>query len=350
MKVGVVQLPGLFGDRDMLYALLGELHVRARLFPHKSTSFSGADAVIIPGGASFGDHLRAGAIARVTPVIRAIKEFATSGGPVMGIGNGFQVLCEAGLLPGALLENNTQEHIYSKQLLNVDDCTQNFSQRALGEEVELPISHRFGRYWIDNDGLNSLRANNQIMFRYKKNPNGSVADIAGIRNRDSNVFGMMPHPEAAVENGVHFSTIGARILRAFLKQPRVEPQKPSLPPELQEELEALLLGKATQFELESIHAYFPRQELLLSINGEKTLANSEPNTAMGEFLHKFHLHASDQHPNSIATTSASNYFVVNAAPEVAVMVVGKRQKIALVRLIKSLEELSSQVSLTISKD
>ncbi|WP_309397640.1 phosphoribosylformylglycinamidine synthase subunit PurQ [Cerasicoccus maritimus] len=344
MKVGIVQLPGASGDRDMLHALISHLHVRARLFSHKCSSFAGADAVIIPGGASFGDYLRAGAIAKSTPIIKAVKEFAANGGPVLGIGNGFQVLCEASLLPGAFTENNSREHHYGNQTLTVEDSTKNFNKNRLGDNISLPVSHRFGRYWVDDKKLDSMQSNNQIMFRYVNNPNGSVGDIAAIRNAEQNVFGMMPHPEAAVEESVHNTTIGARILSAFLKQPRVEPQRPQLDPAVQGEVEKMLIHCASEMTLDSIHAYLPQQELLLSINGQRTMQSSEPDEGIGAYLHKLYAQSSGENPQSMATTMAEHYVVTDVGPKLSLMTVSTRKKVALVRLMKEVETLNGNLS------
>ncbi|WP_309384613.1 phosphoribosylformylglycinamidine synthase subunit PurQ [Cerasicoccus frondis] len=338
MKVAVLQLPGTTGDRDLYYALVGELHVRARLFNRWTKSFSGADALIIPGGASFGDHLRAGALAKLTPAVQAVKEFAAGGGPVLGIGNGFQVLCEAGLLPGALMENNSGEYRCGAQSLLVDDSTQNFNKRRLGEDVSLPIGHRYGRYWIDNHGLNSLKDKQQIIFRYENNPNGSVADIAGIRNVDENVFGMMPHPEAAVEQSIHMNITGAKILRAFLKQPRVEPKKPALEGELKEKVEALLLEGATSLSVDRIYAYIPNYNVMLTVNGTRKIDYHDTEGDVGKYMKKFIANENADPVSDIATSFAEHVVISSSKPKVTLLTVGNRQKTALARLRFSIEK------------
>ncbi|MEO0795436.1 MAG: phosphoribosylformylglycinamidine synthase subunit PurQ [Verrucomicrobiota bacterium] len=224
MKIAIIQFPGSNCDRDAYYALAGIFNQPTRLFWHKRGSLSGAEAVVIPGGFSYGDYLRTGAIARFSPVMPAVVEFANNGGPVIGICNGFQILCEAGLLPGALVRNEGLEFICDTTTLDVVDSMDYFNQQSLGETLDIPIAHGEGNYRIDNEGLAELQANNQILFRYRNNPNGSVDDIAGIRNIDGNVFGMMPHPERAVEE-IHPSRDGIGIIKAFLKSQMARQQK-----------------------------------------------------------------------------------------------------------------------------
>lgn len=349
MKVGVVQLPGTTGDRDLLHALIGELHVRARLFPHKSKSFAGADAIIIPGGSSFGDHLRAGAVAKSTPIFQAVKDFAASGGPILGIGNGFQVLCEAKLLPGAFTENASRMHHCNYESLIVEDSTKNFSIRRLGETIELPVSHRFGRYWVDDRDLDSLQTNKQIMLRYANNPNGSVGNIAAIRNRDENVFGMMPHPEAAVEHGIHRSTIGARVLGAFLKQPKVEPKTPALNPDAQAQIEELLINCASSMPMDKIYAYLPSHKMLLSVNGARTVNETDPSNGVGEYLHKLHTQSAKEQTSNMATTLGNHYVVTETGPNLSVMSVAYRNKVALARLIKEVGGLNEKLDAILGK-
>lgn len=216
MKIAIIQFPGSNCDRDAYYALAGVFNQPTRLFWHKRPSLAGAECVVLPGGFSYGDYLRCGAIARFSPVMKAVVEFAQNGGPVIGICNGFQILCEAGLLPGALVRNEGMEFICETSKLKVEDSMDYFNQSSLGETIDIPIAHGEGNYRIDDDGLAELQANNQILFRYANNPNGSKADIAGIRNKEGNVFGMMPHPERAVED-LHPSRDGIGVFKAFLK-------------------------------------------------------------------------------------------------------------------------------------
>ncbi|WP_345786128.1 phosphoribosylformylglycinamidine synthase subunit PurQ [Rubellicoccus peritrichatus] len=216
MKVAVIQFPGSNCDTDSVHAIKDVIGLPSRLIWHKDTSLLGADAVLVPGGFSYGDYLRCGAIAKVSPIMAAVREFADNGGLVMGICNGFQILCEAGLLPGALILNNGLEFICNTQELIVEDSNEHFSKSAMGEKIHLPIAHGEGNYRIDDAGLAQLEANKQILFRYANNPNGSVGDIAGIRNEAGNVFGLMPHPERAVE-AFMTSRDGEKVLRAFLR-------------------------------------------------------------------------------------------------------------------------------------
>ena len=218
MKIAVIQLPGSTCERDMVYAIRGQFQLAAIPFWHKRRSLGGAEAVIIPGGFSYGDYLRAGAIARFSPVMDALKAFAANGGLVLGVCNGFQILCEMGLLPGALVRNQGLNFICNTQKLNVEDSLDYFNRDSLSPTLEIPIAHGEGNYRIDDAGLAELKANNQILFRYARNPNGSVDAIAGIRNKEGNVFGMMPHPERAVESDLHPSTDGIGVLKAFLYQ------------------------------------------------------------------------------------------------------------------------------------
>jgi phosphoribosylformylglycinamidine synthase len=224
MSVAIVQFPGSNCDYDALHALDTVLNVPARLVWHKETSLGEAEAVILPGGFSYGDYLRCGAIARFSPVMAAVKEYAANGGLVLGICNGFQILCEAGLLPGALVRNSCLQFRCQTQTIHVEESTELFNRSRLGARLRVPIAHGEGNYRIDEAGLDDLATHRQILFRYADqtgavnaagNPNGSASNIAGIRNRAGNVFGMMPHPERAVE-AFHPSVDGVAILRAFL--------------------------------------------------------------------------------------------------------------------------------------
>jgi phosphoribosylformylglycinamidine synthase I len=200
MKFGVLQFPGSCDERDAVLACerVGE----ADLVWHGETELSGIDAVVIPGGFSYGDYLRAGAIARFAPVMDAVREFAEHGGPVLGICNGFQVLCEAGLLPGALLPNQGLRFICRQvELEVVSDATVATAECEPGERLSIPIKHMSGRWFAPGDMLARIKARGQIVFRYSdgQNPNGSIAGVAGVSNEPGNVVGLMPHPEHAVD-------------------------------------------------------------------------------------------------------------------------------------------------------
>ena len=209
MNFVVLQFPGSNCDQDCVHVLRNVLGYPARLLWHKESSVGDADAVLVPGGFSYGDYLRTGSIARFSPVMQAVKEFAENGGLVLGICNGFQILCEAGLLPGALIRNRSLqfrcEHVYLKVATHDSPFT---SQVSEGKILRVPIAHGDGNYFCDAEALETLEANDQILFKYvdaegdatdHANPNGSLVNIAGICNEDRNVAGMMPHPERASE-------------------------------------------------------------------------------------------------------------------------------------------------------
>lgn len=199
MKFGVVVFPGSNCDRDMLDALQNDLNKEVVMLWHKDkdlSQFTTDDCIILPGGFSYGDYLRCGAIARFSPMMQSVIEFANRGGKVLGVCNGFQILCESGLLPGVLLQNANQQFI----------CKNVFITGSDGAALKIPIAHGEGRYYADTKTLDTLEANNQVIFRYSDengtinataNPNGAERNIAGICNSSRNVFGMMPHPERA---------------------------------------------------------------------------------------------------------------------------------------------------------
>jgi len=200
MKFGILQFPGSCDERDAVLACsrVGD----AELVWHGETSLDGIDAVVVPGGFSYGDYLRAGAIARFAPVMDAVREFAEDGRPVLGICNGFQVLCEARLLPGALLPNEGLRFLCRQVELEVVSAnTVATSSCAPGERLSIPVKHMSGRWFAPDDTVADLEARGQIIFRYAagQNPNGSVADVAGVSNERGNVVGLMPHPEHAVD-------------------------------------------------------------------------------------------------------------------------------------------------------
>ena len=199
MKFGVVVFPGSNCDRDMQDALQHDLNKEVIMLWHKDkdiSMFNMQDCIVLPGGFSYGDYLRCGAIARFSPMMQSVIDFANKGGKVLGVCNGFQILCESGLLPGVLLQNAHQQFV----------CKNVFIKNAVSEALQIPIAHGEGRFFADEKTLDNLEMNNQILFKYcdaegkvnnEVNPNGTVRNIAGIRNYQGNVHGMMPHPERA---------------------------------------------------------------------------------------------------------------------------------------------------------
>ena len=204
MKFGVVVFPGSNCDRDMQDSLQQDLGKEVIMLWHKDqdlSMFTTDDCIILPGGFSYGDYLRCGAIARFSPMMKSVIEFANKGGKVLGVCNGFQILCESGLLPGVLLQNANQQFI----------CKNVFIKNASGEALKIPIAHGEGRFHADEATLDELEANGQVIFRYcneqgaleaSANPNGAIRNIAGISNKTKNVFGMMPHPERATSTAL----------------------------------------------------------------------------------------------------------------------------------------------------
>lgn len=226
MKFGVIQFPGSNCDHDAYHVVSKHVGQPVDFVWHKETDLSGYDAVIVPGGFSYGDYLRAGALARFSPVMGAVKELAANGGFVFGICNGFQILCEAGLLPGAL-RRNAGLHFISKHVnLRVENgATPYTSEVEHGKVLSIPIAHAEGNYTCDDETFHGLEENGQIVFRYceengeiteASNPNGARSNIAGICNLDRNVLGMMPHPERACEELLG-SNDGRDIFRSLAK-------------------------------------------------------------------------------------------------------------------------------------
>jgi len=206
-EVAVIQYPGSNCDLDALEILRGVVKARTDLVWHKDLEHDDYDAYVLPGGFSYGDYLRAGAIAATSPSLRIVKEAAESGKPVLGICNGFQILVEAGLLPGAVLRNSTLRFVCTWTRLRVETTRTPFTSKAeRGQVLEIPVAHNEGRYYLDKEQIPELEKNQQIVFRYVNeekeptedaNPNGSVDNIAGISNQKGNVMGLMPHPERA---------------------------------------------------------------------------------------------------------------------------------------------------------
>jgi phosphoribosylformylglycinamidine synthase I len=216
MKFGVLQFPGSCDEVDALQAArrVGD----AELIWHGDRDLRGADAIVVPGGFSYGDYLRAGAIARFAPVMEAVIEFARDGGLVLGICNGFQVLCEAHLLPGALLVNENRRFIFRQLELEVLEADTPFTSAcSSGERLSIPAKHAWGRYYADPSTLDAISENGQVVLRYApgENFNGSLGDVAGVRNEAGNVFGLMPHPEHAVEELTGGSADGLKIFQSM---------------------------------------------------------------------------------------------------------------------------------------
>ena len=200
MKFGVIVFPGSNRDHDAAYALEHVLGQPVDFIWHDSPKLGAVDAVVLPGGFSYGDYLRCGAIAKFSPVMNAVKEFAADGGLVLGICNGFQILVEAGLLPGALIRNRGLQFICREVQLRAGTTDSPFTSAASKDRVyRVPIAHGEGCYFADQRTLDELEAEDRVAFRYVDNPNGSLRDIAGVLNRERNVMGMMPHPEDATE-------------------------------------------------------------------------------------------------------------------------------------------------------
>ncbi len=205
MKFGVVIFPGSNCDHDMIYLLRDLLEQEVVELWHKDTDLQNCDMIILPGGFSYGDYLRSGAIASHSPIMESVKAFAANGGYVLGVCNGFQILCESGLLEGALLANDNQKFVCKNQFIVPQTHKTAFTAKApIGKALNIPIAHGEGRFYADEQTLKSLNDNDQILFRYcteegkitkEANPNGSLENIAGITNKTRNVFGMMPHPE-----------------------------------------------------------------------------------------------------------------------------------------------------------
>lgn len=216
MKFGVVVFPGSNCDRDMMDALKNDLKQEVIPLWHKDkdiSMFSTEDCIVLPGGFSYGDYLRCGAIARFSPMMQSVIDFANKGGKVLGVCNGFQILCESGLLPGVLLRNENQKFV----------CKNVHIKNGEGKALKIPIAHGEGRYYAHDEVLADLTKNNQVIYRYcnengettpESNPNGTTDNIAGICNAGRNVFGMMPHPERACSNDLH-NTDGKEVFKTL---------------------------------------------------------------------------------------------------------------------------------------
>ena len=226
MKFGVVVFPGSNCDHDAFYAISNILKKPVEFIWHQSQDLANCDAIILPGGFAYGDYLRTGAIARFSPVMKSVEQFAKSGGMVLGICNGFQILLEAGLLPGAMMRNSGLRYICRHVFIRVEQTNTPFTNAASqGQILKVPIAHNDGNYNADEATLAALENNGQILFRYTTpdgandaagNPNGSLRNIAGICNRERNVAGLMPHPERAVESALD-SADGLVIFRSMVE-------------------------------------------------------------------------------------------------------------------------------------
>ncbi len=225
-RFGIVVFPGTWSDKDCYHAVTGILGNESVYIWHKETSLRDIDCLILPGGFSYGDYLRPGAIARFSPIMKEIIKFSNSGKPVIGICNGFQILCEANLLPGILLPNNVMEFRCKSTHLTVQNNKSTFTNECENNQVlNIPISHGEGNYFADKNTIEELENTNRILFRYssengeisnKYNPNGSVNNIAGIINKNKNVLGMMPHPERSCEP-ILGSADGNYIFKSIMK-------------------------------------------------------------------------------------------------------------------------------------
>ncbi|HVN64869.1 MAG TPA: phosphoribosylformylglycinamidine synthase subunit PurQ [Candidatus Binataceae bacterium] len=229
MKWGVVRFPGSLDEGDALWALAGVMGEEAFILWHKEESLRGAECVLLPGGFSYGDYLRTGAIARFSPIMKSVAKFAADGGLVIGICNGFQILCEAHLLPGALTRNRTLSFIHERVYVRVENAATPFTRAAKqGDVLRIPIKHGDGLYVAPDEDLRQMEERGQVILRYvdagghetdAANPNGSMRAIAGVANERFNVFGMMPHPEHAVE-AILGGTDGLKIFQSIAGGPR----------------------------------------------------------------------------------------------------------------------------------
>ncbi len=226
MRFAVLQFPGSNCDQDCLHALRDDMGQEAEYVWHKTDSLAGFDAIIVPGGFSYGDYLRCGAIARFSPVMGAVKKAADTGSLVLGVCNGFQILCESGLLPGALIRNRSLQFVCEEVGLRVETSDSPFTCAVpAGSILRIPVAHGEGCYFADNATLRDLETHDQVLVRYvdaktgepvaAANPNGSLANIAGICNRERNVFGLMPHPDRACNRRLG-SEDGKKIFQSML--------------------------------------------------------------------------------------------------------------------------------------
>lgn len=226
MKFGIIVFPGSNCDRDMMHALQDDLKQEVAMLWHKDedlSMFGKEDCIVLPGGFSYGDYLRCGALARFSPMMEQVINFANNGGKVLGVCNGFQILCEAGLLPGVLLQNENQKFVCKNVHIKSENTQNLVGMRVNDKVLKIPVAHGEGRYYADAATMEELNRNKQIVFRYcneageihiDSNPNGAINNIAGICNANRNVYGMMPHPERACSEALH-NVDGKLILDAF---------------------------------------------------------------------------------------------------------------------------------------
>ena len=224
MKFGVVVFPGSNCDKDIILAIERTINQEVVELWHKETDLKNCDVIFLPGGFSYGDYLRSGAIAKFSPIMSKVIEFANNGGYLVGICNGFQILTESGLLPGALLHNTNNKFICKNIFLKIENNKTLITNQYNGQAIKIPIAHGEGRFFADEKTIKGLEKNNQIIFRYcnengevseSSNPNGSLSNIAGICNKEKNVFGMMPHPERAADHLLN-NTDGANLFKSIL--------------------------------------------------------------------------------------------------------------------------------------
>ena len=224
MKFGVVIFPGSNCDKDIILAIERTINQEVVELWHKETDLKNCDIIFLPGGFSYGDYLRSGAIAKFSPIMSKVIEFANNGGYLVGICNGFQILTESGLLPGALLHNTNNKFICKNIFLKIENNKTLITNQYNGQAIKIPIAHGEGRFFADEKTIKGLEKNNQIIFRYcnengevseSSNPNGSLSNIAGICNKEKNVFGMMPHPERAADHLLN-NTDGVNLFKSIL--------------------------------------------------------------------------------------------------------------------------------------
>ena len=215
--VGIVVFPGSNCDRDVCWALEGCLDIKTKFIWHESSDLSDVDSIVLPGGFSYGDYLRCGAVARFSPLINSLYDFVSSGRRVIGICNGFQILTESGFLPGALTSNKNLNFICDSAKLKISSSSFWFDKSTNNEVITLPIAHGEGRYYCNNETFNELLDNDLIVLKYLNNPNGSSFDIAGITNKKGNVLGLMPHPERACDKTIGI-TDGIHTLRSLIQE------------------------------------------------------------------------------------------------------------------------------------